>query len=150
MLRWHFPALTSNVMEYGNSLLHEFMLINSPCNRRTRRVVLVVPISICGDREQGNRFSEMTTTIIVNATGALVSLATEVSEGQKLQMVNGITGEEISCMVANVTKRDQEKEKTEVGISFAEQKPRFWGISFPPDDWDGTNRKRSQTSIRPN
>jgi hypothetical protein len=35
----------------------------------------------------------MTTTIIVNATGALVSLATEVSEGQKLQMVNGITGE---------------------------------------------------------
>jgi hypothetical protein len=92
----------------------------------------------------------MTTTLIVNATGALVYLATAVSEGQKLQMVNSITGEQILCTVANITERAEVKAKWEVGIAFTEQKPRFWGISFPPDDWDSAKRKRSEPSIRPN
>ena len=127
------------------------MLINSPGNRKTKRVVLVVPVSVSANREQGNPFSESTTTLIVNATGALVYLTTAVSEGQKLQMINSITGQGILCTVANVTKSGQEKEKWEVGIKFAEEKPRFWGISFPPDDWDSVNRKRPpEASIRPN
>jgi hypothetical protein len=126
------------------------MLINSPCNRRTKRVFLVVPIAISGEREQGNPFSEMTTTSIVNATGALVYLSAIVSEGQKLQMVNSITGEQILCTVSNVTKSAEAKAEWEVGIAFAEQKPRFWGISFPPDDWDRAKRRRSESSIQPN
>jgi hypothetical protein len=110
-----------------------------------------VPISICGEREQGKPFSEMTTTSIVNATGALVYLSTTVSEGQKLQMVNSITGEQILCTVANITKGAEAKAEWEVGIAFAEQKPRFWGISFPPDDWDDpAKRKHAEPSIRPN
>lgn len=127
------------------------MLIDSLSNRRTKRVVLVVPVAVSANREQGNPFSEKTTTLIVNATGALVYLTTAVSEGQKLQMINSITGQGILCTVANVTKSRQEKAKWEVGISFAEQKPRFWGISFPPDDWDSINRKRPpEPSIGPN
>jgi hypothetical protein len=125
------------------------MLINSPGNRRTKRVVLVLPVAVSANREQGNPFSEKTTTLIVNATDALVYLTTAVSEGQKLQMINSITGQGILCTVANVTK-SQEKEKWEVGIKFAEEKPRFWGISFPPDDWDSANRKRPEPFIRPN
>jgi hypothetical protein len=127
------------------------MLNNSLGNRRTKRVVLVVPVAVSANREQGNPFSEMTTTLIVNATGALVYLTTAVSEGQKLQMINSITGQRISCTVANVTKSGQEKAQWEVGIAFAEEKPRFWGISFPPDDWDSANRKLPpEPSIRPN
>ena len=127
------------------------MLINFLGNRRTKRVVLVVPVAVSANREQGNPFSEKTTTLIVNATGALVYLTTAVSEGQKLQMINSITGQRILCTVANVTKSGQEKAKWEVGMAFAEEKPRFWGISFPPDDWDSANRKRpSESSMQPN
>src|ERR1700722_14501077 len=100
------------------------MLINSPGNRKSKRVVLVVPVAVSADREQENPFSETTTTLIVNATGALVYLTTAVSEGQKLQMINSITGQGISCTVANVTK-SREKEKWEGGIKFSEEKPRF-------------------------
>ena len=110
----------------------------------------MVPVAVSANREQGNPFSEKTTTLIVNATGALVYLTTVVSEGQKLQMINSITGQGILCTVANVTKSGREKEKWEVGINFAEEKPRFWGISFPPDDWDSINRKRPEPAIRPN
>jgi hypothetical protein len=126
------------------------MLINSPRNRRTQRVVLVVPVAVSANREQGNSFSETTTTLIVNATGALVYLTTAVSAGQKLQMVNSITGEGILCTVASVTKSRQERAKWEVGIAFAQEKPRFWGVSFPPDDWDPANRKLPAPFIQPN
>jgi hypothetical protein len=111
----------------------------------------MVPVSVSANRDQENPFSEMTTTLIVNATGAMVYLVTAVSEGQKLQMVNRIRGEQILCTVANITKRPEVKAKWEVGIAFAEQKPRFWGISFPPDDWDDpAKRKHAEPSIRPN
>jgi hypothetical protein len=126
------------------------MLSNSAGNRKTKRVVLVVPVAVSTNGDEGNPFSEKTTTLIVNATGALVYLTTAVFEGQKLQMVNSLTGDKILCTVASVTKSGQEKAKWEVGIAFAEQKPRFWGISFPPDDWDSANRKLPEPSIRRN
>jgi hypothetical protein len=33
------------------------------------------------------------------------------------------------------------EDKTEVGLEFSEPVPRFWRITFPPEDWNPADRK---------
>jgi hypothetical protein len=107
---------------------------------RTTRVHIAIPVFIYGNNESGPPFKEITQTVAVNANGCLVELATPVVKEQPLLLMNLKTNEELTCTV--VTLGNIVNGKTEVGLRFAQPSPRFWGIGFPPEDWDPNDRKR--------
>jgi hypothetical protein len=102
--------------------------------RRSQRLFLNMPVIVAGERPNGNKFAERTTTAVVNAHGALVLLTEPVHGEQMLRIQNVKTGEEQSCKVVDVGSKSDGK--TEVGIEFLEPAPRFWHIAFPPEDWN--------------
>jgi hypothetical protein len=101
--------------------------------RRSKRVILDVPLVIQGEGEDNRAFQEETFTVTISAHGALIVLGTKVALGQKV-------------LLKNLKSRD-EKEGTiaflgppyaglsTVGIQFAQPAPEFWAISSPPLDW---------------
>jgi hypothetical protein len=107
---------------------------------RTTRVHIAIPVFIYGNHESGTPFSETTQTLTVNVNGCLIELATPVVKEQPLLVMNMKTNEEMGCNV--VTLGIITNGKTQVGLRFAQSSPRFWGIRFPPDDWDPADRKR--------
>src|SRR5262244_2269215 len=71
-------------------------------HRRSFRVLLRVPIAVMGDTTEGKPFSEVTITLVVNAHGALIQLATKVVPNQTLSIANLSSGEELSCRVVHL------------------------------------------------
>jgi hypothetical protein len=99
---------------------------------------LTIPIEVCGT-QKGVLFREAANTVIVNAHGALISVDIPLVEGQDVSVTNlktlkAITGEVISV-------RRIADGKRQVAIRFAERSPHFWGISSPPEHWNGTDQK---------
>jgi hypothetical protein len=101
--------------------------------RRSQRVLLRIPIQVKGFLEEGIPITEDTTTVEVNAHGALIFLAMRVRPGQKLVLRNCGTAKEQDCRVVHV--KQIPDTKNEVGIAFSIPKPKFWNIDFPPQDW---------------
>jgi len=101
--------------------------------RRSQRVCLSLPITVFREGPGKNVASEETSTLIVNAHGALLQLALTVEIGQLLGIKNTQTMEELVCRVVSLG-LDQPG-KREVGIEFEVPSPRFWRIAFPPSDW---------------
>jgi len=92
-------------------------------------------------------FTEETHTASVNVHGCMVRLAEKVVRGQEVTIVNPNTVEELPCTVAFVGQ--SESGRTEVGLEFIEPSPLFWRITFPPEDWDPSERKRPTTTGTP-
>lgn len=101
--------------------------------RRSQRILLTVPIVISGTRPNGALFAERTSTLIVNAHGALIQLRERVSVGQKLRMKHLATNEEMGCTVIDINPGNTAI--PEVGVEFSQPSPHFWRVSFPPADW---------------
>jgi hypothetical protein len=101
--------------------------------RRSQRILLSVPILVSGKLADEKEFSERTTTLVVNAHGALIKLGQPVAVGQKVLMRNIATGQEISCTVVDINPGSEGSR--EVGVAFPEANARFWRVSFPPPDW---------------
>lgn len=101
--------------------------------RRSQRILLAVPIQISGERANGAPFVEATRTVVVNAHGALIHLREAVLAGQKLRMKNLGTNEELLCKVIDIN--PGRLAIPEIGVAFTEPCPRFWRVSFPPEDW---------------
>jgi hypothetical protein len=115
--------------------------------RRTQRVHILMAVLVRGT-SGGKPFEEETKTTTVNAHGCLISLATPVTRGQHVSIVNPKTAEEVECKVAFIS--ENKGSKTEVGLEFTEASPLFWRIGFPPEDWvDSMERKRPGTSAAP-
>jgi hypothetical protein len=74
-----------------------------------------------------------TRTLVVNAHGALISLAANVVLDQTLVLQNALTGEERECRIV-FTDRNRIG-PIEVGLEFRKPAPYFWRVAFPPDDW---------------
>ena len=106
---------------------------------RTTRVHLAISVFIYGNNESGEPFKEITQTLAVNANGCLVELATPVSKDQSLLLTHMKSNQEMTCTVVTLGKILNGK--AQVGLSFAQPAPRFWGLAFPPDDWDPSERK---------
>jgi len=113
---------------------------------RTTRVLLAIPVFIYGNKESEKPFKETTQTAEVNANGCLVELAAPVVKDQPLLLTNMKTNQEMACHV--VTLGTIVNGKALVGLRFAQSSPRFWGLSFPPEDWDPADRKRPMPSRR--
>jgi PilZ domain len=100
--------------------------------RRSQRVLLSIPVTVSGDSPQGT-FTEQTHTLVVNAHGALITLAAKISQGQQLRLKNQAYAEERNCHVSYIGPTSEGR--MQVGIEFIEPAPDFWHIAFPPDDW---------------
>jgi hypothetical protein len=101
--------------------------------RRSQGVILRVSVLVRAHIEGEPALTEDTSTLVVNAHGALISLAMRVRPGQKLVLRNWGTAKEQECRVIHVKKNLGAK--NEVGIAFPFPKPEFWNIDFPPADW---------------
>lgn len=102
-------------------------------NRRSQRILLRIQIQVSAQFEDGLPIKEDTTTLEVNAHGALIALAMKVRPGQKLVVRNWGTAKEQEFRVVHV--RESLGSKNEVGIAFPYAMPRFWNVDFPPSDW---------------
>lgn len=103
--------------------------------RRSMRVMLSVTVAVRGKNPDGRSFfDEETKTLVVNAHGALIHLRSEVKADQKITLMHKASGESEDCRVVYVGR--MQGGKAQVGIEFDKPAPKFWGISFPPDDWN--------------
>jgi PilZ domain len=104
-----------------------------PGRRRSMRVLLSVPIHVAGTSADGDAFDEDARTLVVNAHGALISVSTPVSSGQRITVSDRATQKALDCRVVHVG--NQQGGRTQLGVEFVKPCPSFWQIDFPPDDW---------------
>jgi hypothetical protein len=97
------------------------------------RVLLSVPIHVSGKTTDSQNFDEETRTLVVNAHGALISLAAKVAAGQHVSVNNKATQRSMDCRVVYLG--NPAAGKIQMGVEFTEPCPSFWQIDFPPDDW---------------
>jgi hypothetical protein len=101
--------------------------------RRSKRVIVDVPLVIHGEGEDQNSFEEETFTVTVSAHGALIVLGTKVALGQKVTLKNVKSRGEKEGTVAFLG--PPYAGLATVGIQFAQPAPEFWAIQSPPVDW---------------
>jgi len=101
--------------------------------RRSQRIELTVPVVVHRPPKEGPQFSERAQTLVVNAHGALMSLAERVTPEQRLLMQNIDSGEQKEWRVVYVEK--EPTGPTKVAVEFTRPAPSFWRIAYPPADW---------------
>jgi hypothetical protein len=97
------------------------------------RVLLSVPIRVSGKNAAGEDFSEDARTLVVNAHGALISLAAALVTGQLVTVSNKSTQKSSECRVVHLG--NGQGGKTQTGVEFVSPYASFWQIDFPPEDW---------------
>jgi hypothetical protein len=115
--------------------------------RRSSRVVIHIPITLFGQDADHKMFHETTKTITVSAHGALTNVKSNIDSDRPVLMLNPKTGVEAQCRVAY--RKDVVGGGAQIGLEFSSPLPKFWGIHFPPDDWDPAERKRPALSQGP-
>jgi hypothetical protein len=94
--------------------------------RRAERIALEIPVFVYGHRRGREPFHEQTTSLIVNAHGALLPLSNRVRLGQELLLTNPATQTEQSCRVVFLATRRARRSK--VGVAFTDSAPWFWPL----------------------
>jgi hypothetical protein len=107
--------------------------------RRTQRVKIAIPVTVKIPRANASFYEEATETVVVNAHGCLARLAVPLEQGEQIRLINPKSSEEQECVVVWIGQFSEGK--TEVGLEFSEPAPRFWRITFPPEDWNPADRK---------
>jgi hypothetical protein len=92
--------------------------------RSSERKPFSAPVVVYGWSKSLGSFHEDTTTLIFNASGALVRLATSVDLGENLFLVNKLTKEEQEVRV--VFKEPNPNGGSDVGLAFPKPLPNFW------------------------
>ena len=96
----------------------------APKPRSSNRICLHLPVLVYGWAKGEGSFHEETTTLLVNASGGLVTLASKVGLGDAVFVVNEATQQEQECRVAYVGA--ELEGKIRVGLAFNRQAPSFW------------------------
>jgi hypothetical protein len=100
--------------------------VAAPNRRSNARLSVRVPVLAYGWSKRDGSFHEETTTLLVNASGALAVLAARVELGDTIFVVNKATKEERECRVAYVGAELQGKAR--VGFAFNRPAPSFWRV----------------------
>jgi len=98
--------------------------------RRSRRVMLRLAIQVRWTPAGDSAITEDTTTLVVNAHGALISLAMKVKPGARIFVRNRAVAEDKECRVVRV--QEKHEGKSEVGVEFLRPDAKFWTWSFAP------------------
>lgn len=119
--------------------------------RRSQRVILSVPVTVAGQGPKG-QFTEQTKTLVVNAHGALITLAAKVAQGQELQLKSVSNPEAQACKVVYIGPTVQGQ--TQVGVEFLKPAPHFWHVAFPPENWtpvadEGERSNKPAPAVKP-
>ncbi len=124
--------------------------------RSSPRISVRIPVMAYGWAHEETSFHENAMTLLVNASGGLITLEAKVSVGDTIFVVNQSTQGEQECRVAYVG--PEFEGKLRVGFAFKRQAPSFWKIdrrevriSKPMRVWvrgkDRTGRKFSQSAM---
>ncbi len=111
---------------------------------RTQRVFLSVPVLVRTPLDCKQTVREETRTQVVQPMGATVLLEARVQRSETLVLINLKTGTEVRCRVTDI--QTAKPGFNHVELEFAEEAPKFWGIRFPSDSDDPTERR---TAPRP-
>ena len=114
---------------------------------RGQRAQLDLPVFVYGRSSTREPLLRLARTLVVHAHGALVALDAAVEREQELILINPKTGVETGC---RVTAFEPKKNgcKPVVEVEFTRPAPGFWGLVFPPEDWDPAERKLPRTPRR--
>ena len=97
--------------------------------RRSKRLVLSVPVHVFGQDIFLESFNEFAHMLSVNAHGGALALSARVQKGQRILVVNKSTGQEQECRVVDVG--SLQGGKWTVGIELLAPVGNFWKINFP-------------------
>lgn len=92
--------------------------------RSGERVPLRVPVVIYGYAGKGGAFHEDTETILVNASGALVTLKAKLALGDNVFLMHKSSGQEQEVRVVYLDPYTDRE--TRVGLAFKQPVPGFW------------------------
>jgi hypothetical protein len=101
--------------------------------RRSERLLLDVPVVVRGGSADRPTFREETFTVTVSAHGALLMLASKVTLGQRLVVINPQNREERDARVSYLG--PDRAGLAQVAVEFLQPAPEFWAINAPPPDW---------------
>lgn len=101
--------------------------------RRSERILLDLPVVICGGSAEHPTFREETFTVTVSAHGALVMLAAKVALGQKVVVMNPQNWDEREGRVSYLG--PDRAGLAQVAVEFMQPAPEFWEVSTPPANW---------------
>ena len=100
--------------------------------RRSQRVIIRVPITLeatmVGQKVKADAF-----TVAVNIHGAMVLSPRSFDADTRLEMRNDRTGENIGVRVTRAPRESAEGYL--IPLEFVTPAPKFWQISFPPENW---------------
>ncbi|MBZ5643724.1 MAG: hypothetical protein LAO19_13260 [Acidobacteriia bacterium] len=100
--------------------------------RRSQRVIIRVPVAleatILGQKVKADAF-----TVAVNIHGAMVLCQRSFDAEVRLEMRNERTNERIGVRVTRAPRESAEGYL--IPLEFVDPSPRFWQISFPPENW---------------
>lgn len=113
--------------------------------RRSRRLRVRIRIVVRVETERKETVWEETDALIVNAHGALILLATQVSKNKFLTIQNANTGKEILARITSLGPRFMGK--AEVGIEFIRPAPEFWALVHQPQDWQSSPLPKSRRLV---
>ena len=119
---------------------------NPTMRRRSQRVLMQVGVVIRGKDAHGKSFEEETSTLAINAHGALIPLKTRITSGSTIKMQHKMTSEDQECHV--VFLGPVREGKAEIGLEFSAPRPAFWRVAFPPEDWT-PKHPEARTSASP-
>jgi hypothetical protein len=108
--------------------------------RRSQRVKMRIPVGVRPQTVDKHHVTENTQTLVVNAHGALLLLATKVEVNEFIVLQNLKTGDELLCRVTLVGTSFMGK--TQVAVEFIKPSPGFWAIASPPKDWKSSSTPR--------
>lgn len=97
-----------------------------PERRKVRRFTMRVPVFVYGRDASEEPFHEQTTSLVVNANGALLALEHPVVPGCALLLTNPATRAVQPCQVVHL--RASESHQTEVGVAFDNPSVDFWPL----------------------
>jgi hypothetical protein len=103
--------------------------------RRAQRVTLRVAASV-HVALQGKQASFQANTVSVSSSGALLVLEKGLVPETRLVLEHGRTRERVACRVTRPAR--EIPEGFQVSVEFDSPAPNFWGIAFPPADWQHT------------
>jgi hypothetical protein len=95
--------------------------------RSSPRISLQVPVMVHGTCRDRTSFQEETSTLVVNATGGLVSLASGVDIGDTVLVVNKTTKRSQECRV--VYRGQDQQGRPQAAIAFGGPMPNFWRVT---------------------
>ena len=101
--------------------------------RRSQRVLLQVAVLVRTEMPGGKRLQIQAFTLVVNAHGGLLELPLRMTVDQQITLVNPQTGQEVGCRVVRV--EGPSDASFTIAFEFDQRSPRFWPITFPPEDW---------------